>query len=307
MTRKKKKTNETNDLSEKNEYIHSLKSFVNNFTFEQPILRPQEDTKEEPVLTPQEDVKEQPVLVPQENVKEEPVLVPQEDVKEQPVLVPQVKEQPVLTPQEDTKEEPVLTPNEDIKEEPVLTPQEDTKEEPVLTPNEDVKEEPVLTPQEDPIEKKINVLFTHVSEGNNIDINSWIVHHLNIGFSHIYILNIGNRLRQLAFPDELVSVINTNRNMSLEDVMKQSYNFSTKYEFDWMLYLRPNEYLNLSHNLNTFLNNKNYYDQVMISNRSILNIKSKNKPNSCSNYYFTFLDMSYSYINGDLKNFVITK
>ena len=283
MTRKKKKTNETNDLSEKNEYIHSLKSFVNNFTFEQPILRPQEDTKEEPVLTPQEDVKEQPVLVPQENVKEEPVLVPQEDVKEQPVLVPQVKEQPVLTPQEDTKEEPVLTPNEDIKE------------------------EPVLTPQEDPIEKKINVLFTHVSEGNNIDINSWIVHHLNIGFSHIYILNIGNRLRQLAFPDELVSVINTNRNMSLEDVMKQSYNFSTKYEFDWMLYLRPNEYLNLSHNLNTFLNNKNYYDQVMISNRSILNIKSKNKPNSCSNYYFTFLDMSYSYINGDLKNFVITK
>ena len=283
MTRKKKKTNETNDLSEKNEYIHSLKSFVNNFTFEQPILRPQEDTKEEPVLTPQEDVKEQPVLVPQENVKEEPVLVPQEDVKEQPVLVPQVKEQPVLTPQEDTKEEPVLTPNEDVKE------------------------EPVLTPQEDPIEKKINVLFTHVSEGNNIDINSWIVHHLNIGFSHIYILNIGNRLRQLAFPDELVSVINTNRNMSLEDVMKQSYNFSTKYEFDWMLYLRPNEYLNLSHNLNTFLNNKNYYDQVMISNRSILNIKSKNKPNSCSNYYFTFLDMSYSYINGDLKNFVITK
>jgi len=261
MARKKKKTAaETTDLSEKNEYIHSLQS-VNNFTFEQSL----QVIKEEPSPKRQEESVQTPT--------------PQEE------LVQTLQQEPI------PQEEPVQTPQ--VEPSPTPTPQEEIKEMPKVEYN--------------PVEKTLNVLFTHVSDGKNVDINSWIVHHLNLGFSHIYILNIGDRLSRIAFPDELVSVINTNKNMSLEDVMNQSYNFSSKYEFDWMLYLRPNEYLHLSSDLNTFLSSKKDYDQVMISNRSILNMKSENKPNNCSNYYFTFSDMSYSYINGDLKNFVISK
>jgi len=158
-----------------------------------------------------------------------------------------------------------------------------------------------------PIKKTLNVLFTHISDGKNVDLNNWIIHHLNIGFNHIYILNIENRLNKLFFPDELVTVINSSKNMSLEEVMKQCYNFSSKYSFDWFLYLRSNEYLNLPEDLNTFLTDKDSYDQVMISNRSIVNLKSKNIPNNCSNYYFTFSDMSSSYMNSDLKIFVFSK
>jgi len=159
----------------------------------------------------------------------------------------------------------------------------------------------------EPVQKTLNVLFTHISEGKNIDLSNWIVHHLTLGFTHIYILDIGDRLKKLSFPDELVTVIDNNKNMSLEEVMTQSLNFSKKYSFDWILYLRSNEYLHLSEDLNTFLTNKKIYDQVMISNRSIVNMNSTNKPNNCSNYYFTFSDMSSSYLNSDLKAFVISK
>jgi hypothetical protein len=155
------------------------------------------------------------------------------------------------------------------------------------------------------VQETVNILFTHISEGKNIDLNKWICHHLGLGFSHIYILNIGNRLsKNIYYSSDLVTIINTDKHTSLESVMRQSYNFSHKYMFDWMLYIRYNEFLHLSRNLREFLNDKVKFDQIIISNRSILNIHSINVPNSYSNYYFTFSDMSNSYINNDLRNYI---
>ena len=135
------------------------------------------------------------------------------------------------------------------------------------------------------------------------------MHHLMLGFSHIYILNIGGRLvNNLSYSPDLVTLINTKDvNISLEEVMRQSYNFSKKYRFDWMVYMRYNEYLYLNNDLNSFLRDKTSYDQIMINNRSILNINSINMPNNYNNYYFTFYDMSNSFINNDLRNYIISK
>ena len=149
----------------------------------------------------------------------------------------------------------------------------------------------------------VNVLFTYVNGLKNLNLNRWINHHLSIGFNHIYILNNGCKLEKIN-SNEFVTVIKS-KTMSLNDVMKQSYNFSCKYNFDWMMFLRYNEFLYTEKlNLTDFLIDKIKYDQVLISNRSIVNINTGNYPNSYNNYYYTFSDMSNSFINNDLKNYV---
>lgn len=242
-------------------------------------------------------------IKPNENFNFSSKPVKPETVVEQPVVEPPVE--PIV----DTVVEPIV---EQPPVEPPVEPIVDTIVEPIVeSVVEPIVEQPVVdTVVESVVENStLNILFTHLSEERNVDLNKWVIHHLTLGFTHIYILNIGERLfNNLNYSHDLVTVINVpERNISLEEVMRQSYNFSSKYKFDWMLYLRYNEYIYLNSDLNSFLRNKSSYDQVMVSNRSIVNINSSNVPNNYDNYYFTFYDMSNSFINNDIKNYVVSK
>jgi len=290
MGRKKKKSdsNETiNETINDNSYIYQLNS--EEFKFSKD---PQK--QEEPTPTPQESTSQQEqVAIPLESVShqepsQEQVVTPQESVSHQ-----EPSQEQVATPQESVS-------HQEPHQEQVAIPQESVS-------HQEPHQEQVAIPQkkQEPELETLNILFTHISEGKNVDLNRWIQHHLGLGFSHIYILNIGNRLsNNIYYSSDLVTIIKTDKTMSLESVMRQSYNFSHKYMFDWMLYLRYNEFLHLSSNLRSFLRDKVKCDQVMINNRSILNMNSVNSPNNYNNYYFTFLDMSNSYINNDLKNYI---
>jgi hypothetical protein len=199
--------------------------------------------------------------------------------KQDPTPTPTSQEQ-VVTHQEPSQEQVVT--HQEPSQEQVVTQQVVPSQEQVVTHQEPSQEQ--VVPQEkkkEPEPETLNILFTHISEGKNVDLNRWVHHHLGLGFSHIYILNIGNRLsNNIYYSSDLVTIINTDKTMTLESVMRQSYNFSHKYMFDWMLYLRYNEFLHLSNNLRVFLRDKVKCDQVMISNRSILNMNSVNSPNN---------------------------
>jgi hypothetical protein len=215
-----------------------------------------------------------------------------------------------ITPAIDSEEIPLIenvdniTPIELVEENkydspttPIELVEENKYDSPVssITPIELVKENTM--PEK---EKSLNILFTSINTGVNIDLTNWINHHLAIGFKHIYVLSIGSRLKNISFPKELVTFIKTNKDMRMEEIMKQSYSFSKKYKFDWMMYLRHNEYIHINGDLTTFLKDKEKYDQILLNNRSLINIKSTNVPKKFD-YYLTFSDMSNTFTNDDLN------
>ena len=251
--------------SSKNDYLYEVNS--QDFKFDQ---------------VPEVD----PVVVEDEV---EPVVVEHEgkDVVEHVVVEPVVVE-PVV---EHVVVEPIVV--EPVVIEPVVVKDE---VEPVVVKDE-IKH--VVKPN------FVNILFTYITGIKNLNLNRWIAYHLSIGFNHIYILNNTCKLDKINCSNELVSIINTNKPIPLSNVMEQSYKFSSRYNFDWMMYLKYNEFLYTEKgNLTEFLMDKTEYDQVLISNRSIVNINTGNLPNSYNNYYYTFSDMSNSFINNNLKNYV---
>jgi hypothetical protein len=251
-----------------------------------------------------------------------------EDNNEEPNEDPKKdhKEQPKEDPKKDTNEEHNQEHNQDPNEEHKQEPKEDYKEQPKEEPKKENYKEEYKKDLSNTLDKlntvntlntlnTLNVLFTYIYEGNSInridnnDLNNWIKYHLELGFSHIYISVFGNHMvHPLNYSKDLVTVIRINTNFPLDTMIKQSYDFSNKYKFDWMLILRYNEYLYLGEkDLNQYLSDKKMYDQVMISNRSIINMNQKNRPTFYNNYYVTFSDMSKSYMNSDLKNFIMHK
>jgi len=289
---RKKKTN-----SSKNDYLYEVNS--QDFKFDQvPEVDPVVVEDEvEPVVVEHEgkDVVEHVVVEP---VVVEPVV---EHVVEHVVVEPVVVEPVVVEPVvEHVVVEPIVV--EPVVIEPVVVKDE---VEPVVVKDE---VEPVVVKDEIKHVVKpnfVNILFTYITGIKNLNLNRWIAYHLSIGFNHIYILNNTCKLDKINCSNELVSIINTNKPIPLSNVMEQSYKFSSRYNFDWMMYLKYNEFLYTEKgNLTEFLMDKTEYDQVLISNRSIVNINTGNLPNSYNNYYYTFSDMSNSFINNNLKNYV---
>lgn len=112
------------------------------------------------------------------------------------------------------------------------------------------------------------ILFTNARDEEKIF--EWTVHHNNLGFTNIYIYDhlsikpIEDIVKNV--PNILVEPIETEE-INKVILMKISYEFAKKNNYDWMLYLDADEFLILPkfENINSFLQNYENYQQVGIN------------------------------------------
>ena len=111
------------------------------------------------------------------------------------------------------------------------------------------------------------ILFTNARDETNI--LEWIVHHLNLGFTHIYIYDhLSRNPLQNQFIGLPVTVNRINRRfLNKTIVMKQSIQIATDQKNDYMIYLDCDEFLILNDdtNVGSFLNRYNNYDQIGVN------------------------------------------
>lgn len=124
------------------------------------------------------------------------------------------------------------------------------------------------------------ILFTNARDEK--DILEWIIHHLNLGFDHIYIYDHKSSipLREILknFPispnREIIETIpvtlnriNTDITEMKKKLMDASVDLAKENKYDWMLYLDCDEFLILNHddNINSFLSKYDEFNQVGIN------------------------------------------
>jgi hypothetical protein len=113
------------------------------------------------------------------------------------------------------------------------------------------------------------ILFTNARDEDNI--LEWVVHHIHLGFSHIFITDhksikpVSEVLKKI--PPNLVSVYRENGDITKNDLIYKAHRLASSKGFDWMLYLDCDEFLTLnkSININDFLGEYAGYDQVGIN------------------------------------------
>jgi hypothetical protein len=114
------------------------------------------------------------------------------------------------------------------------------------------------------------ILFCNARDEQHI--LEWIVHHLNLGFDHIYIFD---HLSKIPI-SEIIKKTNISKFVTvsrIEDeillkykLVEKSYKIA-KFIYDWMIYLDCDEFLYFKNdnNIETFLNNYSIYDQIAIN------------------------------------------
>jgi hypothetical protein len=114
------------------------------------------------------------------------------------------------------------------------------------------------------------IIFTNAREEKNI--LEWVIHHINMGFNHIYIndhksiIPISNILKNI--PSHLITVneINTNT-IDKANLYYYANTFAKKNNYNWMLYLDADEFLVLNNDncIDTFLKKYEIYDQIVLN------------------------------------------
>jgi len=111
------------------------------------------------------------------------------------------------------------------------------------------------------------ILFTNARDEDNII--EWVNHHLNLGFSHIYIIDhksivpVSNIFKN----NPSLTIVRLNTDIIKIELMRKAYQIAQNQRFDWMLYLDCDEFLilNNDNHLNTFLYKYKGYDQLAIN------------------------------------------
>lgn len=122
------------------------------------------------------------------------------------------------------------------------------------------------------------ILFTNARDEDNIV--EWIAHHLNLGFTTIYLYDHKSKI---PIQELLISTTNTNddhpRNKVILDrieedmphmkinLLNKSLEYAKQHQYDWMLYLDADEFLYFKKamNVNDFLKDYLQYNEVTIS------------------------------------------
>jgi hypothetical protein len=113
-----------------------------------------------------------------------------------------------------------------------------------------------------------SILFTNARDERNI--LEWVVHHLNLGFNEIHILDhksvVPINKICINLPNN-VKIIRTNKDVIKQNLIKSAHNYAINNGFDWMIYLDADEFLvlNKCNDVNTFLKDYLIYDQVGIN------------------------------------------
>lgn len=111
------------------------------------------------------------------------------------------------------------------------------------------------------------IIFTNARDEKNI--LEWTIHHLNLGFTHIYIRDhLSTDPLHGKFDGLPVTVERINRKFfDKRNTMIESINFATKNGFNWLIYMDCDEFLilNQDSNIESFINKYETYDQVGIN------------------------------------------
>lgn len=113
------------------------------------------------------------------------------------------------------------------------------------------------------------ILFTNARDENNIF--EWVVHHLNLGFSHIFIFDhkSTNRIRDTL--KTLISIktvtVQEREIIVKKDLVLEAHVYAIQNSFDWMIYLDADEFLVLNYvdNVADLLVDYSTYDQVGVN------------------------------------------
>lgn len=102
------------------------------------------------------------------------------------------------------------------------------------------------------------ILFTNARDEDKI--LEWIVHHLNLGFDHIFIVDhksiepIDSKLKII--PRELITVSRNDGDVFKNNLIINAHKYAKNNGYDWMLYLDADEFLVLNddEDVKSFLN-----------------------------------------------------
>lgn len=124
-----------------------------------------------------------------------------------------------------------------------------------------------------------SIIFTNARNEKNI--LEWVIHHQKLGFDYIFVIDHKSTIPikkilyvidpitlQPKYNMKNVYVLRIDDNKIIKtNLMKYALKFSTKNNFNWMLYLDSDEFLVLNHtnNVNNFLHNYIPYDQIGIN------------------------------------------
>lgn len=113
------------------------------------------------------------------------------------------------------------------------------------------------------------ILFTNARNEDNI--LEWVVHHLNLGFSHIFITDhkstesINEKLK--CVPSHLITVERNDGDIMKNILIINAHKYAINNCYNWMMYLDADEFLVLNddNNINDFLYKYKDYDQVSLN------------------------------------------
>ena len=113
------------------------------------------------------------------------------------------------------------------------------------------------------------ILFLNARNEDNI--LEWVVHHLNLGFDHIFITDhksidpIKNKLSCL--PSHLITVERNDGDIMKNILIINAHKYAINNKYDWMIYLDADEFIifNEDNNVNDFLKKYEDYDQVSLN------------------------------------------
>ena len=111
------------------------------------------------------------------------------------------------------------------------------------------------------------ILFTNARDEQNI--LEWVVHHLNLGFTTIYVFDHKSKIpiQNVLHNVPNVVVIRIEEDLVKMDLVYNAHNYGYNHGYDWMLYLDSDEFLvlNRDNNVTDFICKYNGYDQVGIN------------------------------------------
>lgn len=113
------------------------------------------------------------------------------------------------------------------------------------------------------------ILFANARDETNI--LEWIVHHLNLGFTHIYLFDhksivpLTDVLKNV--PKDLLTIHRIDSDIRKANLIYDAHKIALSMEYDWMLYLDVDEFLVLNNKdtVQEFLLCYNQFDQVGVN------------------------------------------
>lgn len=113
------------------------------------------------------------------------------------------------------------------------------------------------------------ILFANARDESHI--LEWVVHHLNLGFSHIYLFDhkSSQPLTQVLknVPKDLLTVHRIDTDIRKTNLMYDAHRIALSMNYDWMLYLDADEFLVLNNKdtVEEFLLGYDQFDQIGIN------------------------------------------